>query len=182
MKNPYLPRTEKQRVVWLQNFYKKLGNYELTLNFTADEVIGVGKDAVMYSYIINQSENSKTDAKKLTDFKNALSSGSMGSELGVTPTVTVTVPPDPVPAGIFTRLSGMVQRIKSHPKYTLAMGNDLGIIGSDHTIDPASIKPTLNLRLAVGKPYLKWKKAKRKKKRTAIKNTSGYFGLFYSAH
>src|ERR1700720_1989927 len=50
----------------------------------------------------------------------------------------------------------LVQRIKNHPGYTEAIGQDLGIIGAEQTIDMIAIKPTLIALLIAGHPVIQW--------------------------
>ncbi|MEK6614619.1 MAG: hypothetical protein AABZ32_00680 [Bacteroidota bacterium] len=69
-----------------------------------------------------------------------------------------TTPPPIVPPGIFPRIAKMVQRIKASPDYTDAIGHDLGIIGSEHVIDPASMKPVLKLVFEANTVKVQWPK------------------------
>ena len=64
--------------------------------------------------------------------------------------------PPIVPPGIFPRIAKMVQRIKASPNYTEAIGHDLGIIGSEHIIDPASMKPVLKLVFEGAAVQVQW--------------------------
>ncbi len=52
----------------------------------------------------------------------------------------------------------LVARIKNHPGYTEAIGQDLAIIGAEQTVDPGAMKPALKLTLAAGHPNVGWKK------------------------
>ncbi|MDQ6631097.1 MAG: hypothetical protein M3Y82_04985, partial [Verrucomicrobiota bacterium] len=55
-------------------------------------------------------------------------------------------------------LADLIARIKRHPNYTEAMGEDLGIIGAQQTMDLNSMKPQLNIELQAGKPVVRWMK------------------------
>ena len=60
--------------------------------------------------------------------------------------------------GIFTRVSSLCARIKKHSAYTDAIGQDLDLIGAEHTVDTANAKPALKLELLAGHPNVKWSK------------------------
>jgi hypothetical protein len=82
-----------------------------------------------------------------------------GNALGSLPTTpALGAPPPAVPPGIFPRNSALALRIKKHPAYTEAMGQDLGIIGAEQTVDYTSLKPVLQITLQAGHPVLGWRK------------------------
>ena len=56
------------------------------------------------------------------------------------------------------RLTALVARIKAHPGYTEAIGQDLDIIGAEQTLDTTNAKPALKLELQAGHPNVKWTK------------------------
>ncbi len=79
--------------------------------------------------------------------------------MGVLPTTpALPAAPPAVPPNIFGRNSALAARIKKHPAYTEAMGQDLGIIGAEQTIDYTSLKPVLQITLQAGHPVLGWRK------------------------
>jgi hypothetical protein len=51
-----------------------------------------------------------------------------------------------------------VNRIKPAPKYTTDIGNQFGIIGEEVIIDPATMKPVLDITLKANVPLIKWRK------------------------
>ncbi len=131
-KKPYLPRTEANRIIWLNNFADKIDRYAATFGISSDEVTLIKKMAVLYAYIIQLIASSKAFTKSLTRFKNTLSIAPHGTTLGPIPVSTPDTAPELTPAGIFTYISGIVQRIKSNTvKYSPTIGNDLGIIGEE---------------------------------------------------
>ena len=62
------------------------------------------------------------------------------------------------PVGLTTgcgiRLRAIVRRWKSAPGYTLAIGDDLGIVGSEINLDPDSAQPDLRVTLVAGHPQI----------------------------
>lgn len=67
-------------------------------------------------------------------------------------------PPAAVPPGIFARASALAARLKKHPGYTDALGQDLGLIGAEQTVDLNSLKPVLEISPPAGHPNVGWTK------------------------
>jgi len=158
-KNGYLPSPDVDRAAWLKNFSGKLPLYGISVGLTAAEIAATAADSTMFSYTLDQVEWFKKEASKRVAFKNLLADAEIGTLLGEFP-VTADIPdvPAAVPAGIFKRNAKLVQRIKNHPNYTLAIGEDLSIESHDLMTAMVSVKPELKVTLDAGKPVLKWKK------------------------
>ena len=56
---------------------------------------------------------------------------------------TLSAAPAMVAPNIFGRVTQLVARIKAHPGYTEAMGQDLDIVGDEQTVDINAMKPVL---------------------------------------
>lgn len=82
-------------------------------------------------------------------------SGAMGP-LPAAPTLGTA--PALVAPGIFPRVSSLCARIKKHPGYTDAIGQDLDIIGAEQSFDPNTLKPAIKLELRAGRPWVLWTK------------------------
>lgn len=158
-KNGYLPRADKDRVVWLNNFASKFAQVSTTLGFVAADVTSVNNDAAMFSYLVNQVEIYTTAKEQRVDYKNLIKEGPIGSPAGALPVAPAagTVPTVVAP-GIFPRIAQLVQRIKNAPNYTEAIGKDLGIIATTPVIDPATWKPVLRLVMQGGQVEVQWTK------------------------
>ena len=144
-KKPYLPSREPERITWLNNFASKLGLYATAFGITAAEVTAVGKFALMYAYILGLLETVDGFKQDLTKYKNKLSRATIGSPLGAPPNIVVPPAPVTVPAGIFTIIGGIVQRIKGMKDvYTDAIGEDLGIVGDESSFNADDFKSIIN--------------------------------------
>ncbi|HLG33514.1 MAG TPA: hypothetical protein VI757_01430 [Bacteroidia bacterium] len=131
-KKPYLPTRMPERVLWLNTFSAKLAVHAATLGITPVELALIVVMAAFYSYIAALIGLSRTFTQNLTEYKNRLSHAPLGSVLGAVPSLAIPVAPaPPASIGIFTYISGLVQRIKGHPDYTVAIGEDLGVIGDE---------------------------------------------------
>ena len=131
-KQPYLPKREPERIIWLNNFAAKIGGYAATFGITAAEVSAIQAMALLYAYIIGLIENSKTYVQNLTKFKDILDVAAAGAPLGTLPVLIAAPAPALTQSGIFSFISGIVMRIKGKTNvYTIAIGEDLGIIGGE---------------------------------------------------
>jgi hypothetical protein len=156
-KSYFIPADEPGKRTWLNNFAAKLPTYAATVGVTPAEVTQTTADAAYFAFVMDaQNQHTKT-TRDWTAYKNALRNGTTVGAMPTTPALGV--PPTAVPAGIFGRVSAIAARIKKHPAYTEAMGQDLGIIGAEQTIDPTVMKPVLELTLQAGHPNVGWTKS-----------------------
>jgi len=155
----YLPKKDKDKVVWLKNFNLKFSNYATALGFTAADVTAVGKDAAMFEYLVLIIAMYLHEKEQKVKYKQILAEGPIGHALGALPApATLPAAPPAVPAGIFPRIAKIVQRIKNHPDYSEAVGRDLGVIGAEHTVDRIALKPALKLSLYGNAVVVEWTK------------------------
>jgi hypothetical protein len=156
-KSYFLPADEPGKLKWLNNFAAKLPTYAATVGVTAAEVTQTTADDAYFAFVVGaQNQHSKT-TRDWTAYKTALRSGNTIGTMPTTPALGV--PPTAVPAGIFSRVSALAARIKKHPAYTEAIGQDLGIIGAEQSVDPTTAKPILELTLQAGHPNVGWSKS-----------------------
>jgi hypothetical protein len=153
-KEYYIPTSDAAKVIWLNTFNEILneaapGGLGITLGeyvgVTAGEMTQIDKDRKMFEFSIKNQDVFKNEGKERTSYKNRLSSGSSGKMMSAYPTSPVVTPPAPVPEGVFVRIPKIVARIKANSNYNDDIGKDLGIIGSEQTIDIANAKPVLKL-------------------------------------
>ena len=160
-RNPYLPASDADRVIWLNNFAAKFAPVAVPLGFVAADATAVTNDAVMFAYLIGQVESFTTAKEQRVKYKNLIKDGPIGEPGGVVPSgPTVPAPPTLVLPGIFPRISFLVQRIKVAPNYTDAIGSDLGIIGAEQVVDSGELKPVVKLALKGGQVEVQWAKGK----------------------
>ena len=155
----YLPRTDKDRVVWFNNFVTKFTAQSAGLGFVAADLTAVTNDAAMFSYLVNQVEIYNTAKEQRVNYKNLLRDGPIGSAGGAVPTAPVAgFVPTLVLPGILPRLTLLVKRIKASPTYTEAIGKDLGIVSEVQALDTAVMKPVLKLVMKGGLVEVQWVK------------------------
>lgn len=160
MKSSYLPRLDKEKLLWLKNFSSKLNNYATKYNLATTDVTDMVASANYFDWFLNYRNIYVETTKKLTQFKNELMDGiQAGAVVSILPSVPITpAAPPTVAPDIFGRATAIGNRIKAHKDYTLADGNDLGLEGTEITMDLATLKPILSITLNAGKPEITWKK------------------------
>jgi hypothetical protein len=160
-KKPYLPSPVPQRVIWLNTFASKLAVHAATLGIGPAELALVVAMAAFYSYIVALIDLTRTFTQNLTQYRNLISNAPLNTTLTPVPTLTAPVGPAlPATIGIFTYISGLVQRIKGHADYNTAIGEDLGIIGDEQApFDTANFKPNGEGKAQIGFVNLTFEKS-----------------------
>jgi hypothetical protein len=157
-KSAYMPRTDEGKFLWLNNFAGKLQNHAATLGISQEQITAVQNDMQMMNYMINEVNRMKNGLAERVGYKDILISGNGSEPQAPAPVYQNVAPPTVVPFGIISRVSRLVRHIKSHENYNEAIGNDLGVIGSDSDESISDMKPLLNVKLHAGKPVVEWKK------------------------
>jgi hypothetical protein len=161
MKKHYLPRPVPQRVIWLNTFATKLATHAATVGITPGEVSLVAAMAAFYAYIVSLIDLARTFTENLTEYRNLISNAPLNTTLTPVPALSPPVGPAlPATIGIFTYISGLVQRIKGHADYNDAIGQDMGIIGDEQTpFDSANFKPKGEGKAQIGYVNIKFEKS-----------------------
>jgi hypothetical protein len=155
-RNGFLPQTDADKVVWLNNFSAKIGTYATQVGITPAEITSINNDKAFFSYVITMHDAYKQTLNNITAYKNLLRKAVAQQHIGALPAAPVLgTAPTAVPEGIFDRVSKLAQRIKASVNYTEAMGQDLGIIAPEVNIDLTSLQPELRVKLDAGRPFIK---------------------------
>lgn len=155
----YLPRADKEKAIWLKNFSIKFNSYATSFGFVAADATAIAADSAALTYMLDLLEVFKTEAKERTAYKDSLVDGPLSSNVAPLPTLPVlAAAPPAVAPGIFIRVTAVVNRIKAHPAYTQAIGQDLGIIGAESAEKLAVEKPALIITKNGGALQVKYKR------------------------
>ncbi len=151
----YLPKTDTELVVWLQNFGLKLTTvYNTTFGLTPAQISSVQADMAMTTYLVNQYlEAFKTAQRDRTAYKDLILYGQLGRTGGPVPSATVAVPAAPamvVAPGVVARIRALVKQLKSHAAYNPSIGQDLGIVGKPSAVDPSTAQPRATIAAKPG--------------------------------
>lgn len=140
----YLPNKLSDLIVWFANFATKIGGYASTFGLTPAEVAQVQTDNTVVQLIINGAEIRKADYQEWVAFRDLVLNAPLGTPMPSAPTPGgVGALPGTAAASIIPRLRALVQRIKAHPNYIPAIGEDLGI---EPPSSAAPDRPTLKAR------------------------------------
>ena len=126
----WFPTTLVDRAAWIDNFAKQFAMVALSLGFSAADIASMTQDAEDFRALARATTAAEAYMAAIRAFRVSVSEDKVGSPHPVFPTLTITPPPNNVPAGIFQRLDERVQRIRVAPAYTSDIGALLGIIPS----------------------------------------------------
>lgn len=147
----YLPTTDAELAVWYNNFNLKIPTYATLFGLVAGDTAAIANDTAAIIYMINQVELSKVNTQDRVAYKDLIKKGPIGAVGGAYPGsfVPPTTPAVIVLPGINPRMRLLVKRLKAHPAYTVAIGEDLGIV-RDVVVGPVIPKPTGSARSLIG--------------------------------
>jgi hypothetical protein len=124
----WFPTTLNERAAWMRNFAKQFETVALSLGFSAADIDSMNKDAQDFQAVTRAITSAEAFMAGLRAFRVSLSEEKVGSPKPVFPTLTVTPPPNDVPAGIFQRLDERVRRVRAAAAYTDEIGALLKIM------------------------------------------------------
>lgn len=126
----YLPRTLAELAIWFANWAAKLQVYGTGLGASAAEKAQATLDATNVLVIANSLAGYRTFLQNWTEFKDLMIFAPIGTGVPVVPT------PPAAPifgigtlAAIVARTQLLNERLRSSGGYTVAIGEDLGIVG-----------------------------------------------------
>ena len=136
----YLNIPEAELIAWFQNWAAKLAVHLPTITaITAADVTQGALDSTEVESAVTTVLAIRSDKQEYTQTKNLMLHAVLGTALPVAPTCTAW----PAfglgaEAAIIARTRGLAGRIKADAAYTEAIGQDLGIVGTE---DPAGVLP-----------------------------------------
>lgn len=115
----YIPDPDTNFVSWLTNYKTQVAGQAATFGLTAGEVTAVEADLTLIQGKINTLVQKKAEQQAATADKQTSRKAVEG------------------------RARALANRIKTHPSYTAALGQQLCIFGPEDTTDLTTAKPTL---------------------------------------
>jgi hypothetical protein len=146
----YIPNSDADKNIWLTNFNAKLPAYATALGLLPADTASVAADTAFFSYVLNAQQQIIAYSQQWTSYKNAARDGHAASLGGLPVVPGFGTAPAMVAPGIFNRVAALVARIKVAPGYTDAIGQALGIVGAEDSVDMTQEKPTLNVVVKSG--------------------------------
>jgi hypothetical protein len=160
MKIYYMPLQALAKLLWLQNFSGKIGNYATKYGIATATITDIQNGYAYLAYWMNSRNQYQEYVKKLSAFKDEIIKGTgIASAPPTAPTFGAV--PTAVAPGVFTRVTSLVNTIKSNLAYTEADGKDLGIEGieSSSRFNLHEAQPQISVRLiGGGHPEVVWSK------------------------
>jgi hypothetical protein len=158
MAGDWYPTIEAQLIPWWNTLDTEANNYAAVMSniLTAAVLteIGVGRD--MVELVINFADEAKNFASEAVAYKDLILEAPLNTPLPAPPTVPVApVIPAGALAGYEAWIRALVAQIKSHPNYTEAIGEAMGItakapgVGTP-TVDPVALTQS-QVQVNVGK-------------------------------
>ncbi len=161
-KTDFMPRSLAGKKNFFTNYSTKISGYAATFGLTtgvASDVADATNGKALYDYLFGLQVAIKLYAKALTDFMDIHLYGSHEAG-GALPTAIPAFAAGTAPTTLVFDLDGKIRRqvarIKAHPAYTTTVGQDLWLIGTEHTDDPATWQPHLALHLEGGHVFVGW--------------------------
>jgi hypothetical protein len=142
----WFPTTLIDRAAWIDNFARQFAAVALSLGFSAADIASMTQDAEDFRALARATTAAEAFMAALRGFRLSLSEEKVGSPQPLFPTLTITPPPNGVPAGIFQRLDERVQRIRTAAAYTDEIGALLNILPSkSQSIAESELVPQLKV-------------------------------------
>lgn len=118
-KSDYFPRPDGELLVWHDRFRANVAAHLAELGLTDADIADIDQDnQELHAKIAASNAAAAAARHATTDKYNSRSK-------------------------IEARVRAMVRRIKAHPKYTEALGNLIGIVGTEISVDLSEAKPVL---------------------------------------
>ena len=133
-KKNYLPYRKDELDTWEELFYDNVEAIALTLGLDAAEI------AALKTIISDHRTSFTTMEAKKAESKAAVEANGINEKAAR------------------DAIRAAVKRMKAHPDYTTELGDSLGIEGTDVTLDPQNMKPSLTVSLQVNQPLVGFKK------------------------
>ena len=139
----YLSSTDLGKLAWIINFNNKIvATYGAFFSLSITQLLTLLNDTNAFNYICQFNTAALATYHSSITFKDELRDSDISTEIQAFPTFdTPGTVPTAVPYGIFARAIVLVNFIKTHSKYTTAIGKDLKIIGADSIVDWSTAQP-----------------------------------------
>lgn len=138
----YIPTSEADLVVWFADHAAGVATHGATVGLSAADIMQAAVDSQTVSHAVNGRSLYESKKQEFTAYKDILLYAPLNTPLPGTPVPpTVGTLPDGALPACVPRARQRAERIKSHPNYTTAIGEDCRIVAP--TPPPAAVKPAL---------------------------------------
>jgi len=146
MKTNYIQGNANVFSAQLITFKEEIPAYVGVLKLTAEQVIEQAADADYFEYCLKCLDILQKAATQATAWKDLMRDGGTPPPTGAPVAPALPAPVPAVAPGIEARFRALVKLIKANPAYNTAMGQALGIEGSQQTPpDLTTIRPEIDV-------------------------------------
>ena len=134
--NPYFPKSNPERVVWVNNYLAKLPALGVICGIQTSEITTTQADLAFYLWVTQVWYPAmQQEAMSATVYRDMIANGPGTSKVALPVLPTFSNVPAVATPGVLPRLFNQIGRIKMSSAYTESIGRDLGIIGSSTGAD-----------------------------------------------
>ena len=156
----YYPSRAAEQILWLENLRNKITTYQAALGLNGGQLLIAIADARWLIYVLG------TWLPAVRAFAPSCTEAALAAQIGTgsSALVLTTFTPPALPAtvaamnpGALDRIFALVALMKDAPGYTLAIGQDLNLIGAEKGApDFATIQPKLTATVQGGAVFIGW--------------------------
>ena len=140
----WLKTTLAEQVSQVQNFSAKIGGYAATLGWTAGQVADAVTLATMIIDAINLANQCRATMQAVTNWRDIVLYGEPKGLVGPKAPLFPVIDGSNFTRGTIDQFVDLRDQIVANPGYTLAMGEDLGLVGAEQqNLIPADTAPEL---------------------------------------
>ena len=154
-----LPPDDAGKLALLQRFAATLPRYADSLSLSQDELAQAASAAAWFKFALDFDNAAKAYALGASAFRDSVRDGQKFGILTL-PSLNLPSPPPGEPfADAAGFLSGLIVRIRLHPRYSEAIGEDLDIPPlAIETLDLDTVQPKLSVEILGGHPSIHWQR------------------------
>ena len=156
-KSDYISQNDGVFSTQLQTFKTNIGAYAATVGVTPAQVTAQAADADYFEFVYACQQSIQNSAQQWTSWKKLVRSGGTPPASGapVVPGFPPAVPA--VGLGIELRFRALVKQLKAHAAYNEAIGEALGIEGTEQTgPDLATLRPVIDALISGNRVEVDW--------------------------
>jgi hypothetical protein len=156
-KSSYLQGPDAEFSTQLLTFKNNLGPYAATLGVSAAQATAQAADADYFAYELACQQIAQNLAQQWTAWKDLSRDGGTPPPAGMPQPPVFPAAVAAVAPGIEARFRALVQQIKKHANYNEAIGQTLGIEGSEQTgPDLTTLRPVIDAAVAGNRVEIDW--------------------------
>lgn len=145
----FIPSSEAELVVWAADHALGVSTHGLTMGLSAADITQAVNDSLTIAHAVNGRSLYESKKQEFTAYKDILLYALLNTPLPSTPVAPVVgSPPIGALAACVLRARARAERIKSHPNYTTAIGEDCRIVAP--VSGPGPTQPTLRALVETG--------------------------------